>query len=56
MLGCVYNPVAEINAAPAFAQTGNEVLLTNFAAAAARKTEKHVTQRFSLLFICMHAA
>lgn len=32
--GCTYNPVAEINAAPAFTQIGDEVPLTNTSAAA----------------------
>lgn len=57
ILGYANNPVAGVNVAPAFAQIGNEVHLTNAsAAAAARMTEEHIIQRFPLFFICMHVA
>lgn len=51
VLGCTRNPVAQINAAPAMAQIGNEVHLTNVSAAVARKTKKHIIQFSSFFFL-----
>lgn len=40
VLGCTRNPVAQTHAAPAMAQIGNEVHLTNVSAAVARKKQE----------------
>lgn len=46
ILGCTHNPVAEINAAPAFTQIGDEVPLTNASAAALGRQRKGLFRGF----------